>query len=140
MRQAVGALIIKDGRILAISRRHDKTKFGLIGGKVDPEETLEQALVREVKEEAHVTINSLVLIFTRVELREHPSGEDFYTYCYHAVSWEGDPKDSEEGVIKWLTEAELTSPEIGAFADYNKKTLEAFKAKFPEVSLFVEGT
>ena len=135
MRQAVVALIIKDGRILAISRRHDKTKFGLIGGKVDPEETLEQALVREVKEEAHVTINSLVLIFTRVEPKVTPDGEDFNTYCYYALVWEGEPQNSEEGEVKWLTQAELTSPEIGAFADYNRRTLDAFKVLFPNIPL-----
>jgi len=140
MRKAAVMLIVKDGLILAISRRHDKTKFGLPGGKVEVNETMYDAAVRETLEETGVEVILAEHIFTRVEPKEHPSGEDFYTYCYHAVAWEGEPKDSEEGVIKWLTEAELTSPEIGAFADYNKRTLEAFKVKFPNISFFVEGT
>lgn len=135
MKEAVVALIIKDGLILAISRRHNRSKFGLIGGKVDSDESREQALIREVKEETGVHVILSEHIFTRVEPKERPEGEDFYTYCYYALAWEGEPHNSEEGEVKWLTQAELTSPEIGAFADYNARTLTAFKTLFPNIPL-----
>jgi 8-oxo-dGTP pyrophosphatase MutT (NUDIX family) len=59
MKEAVVALIIKDGLILAISRRHNRSKFGLIGGKVDSDESREQALIREVKEETGLEIDQV---------------------------------------------------------------------------------
>lgn len=134
MRTAVVALIIKDGLILSISRRNNKTKFGLIGGKVDVGETLEQALVRETREEAGIELISYQEIYVREEAPEVEGGEAFYTYCYYALAWSGDPQDSEEGVVKWMTAKELTS-ESGAFAEYNAKTLSFFKEMFPLIKL-----
>lgn len=136
MRNAVVVLVIKDGLILAISRRNDKTKFGLPGGKVEETDpTMMFAARRETLEETSVQVGLLEHIFTRVEPKERPEGEDFYTYCYYALNWKGEPQNSEEGEVKWLTQAELTSPEIGAFYDYNSRTLEVFKTKFPNVKL-----
>lgn len=130
MRKAVVALIIKDGLILGISRRNDSTKFGLIGGKVDEGESLLQALFREVKEESDIILNSCELIFQREERTS--SGEVFYTYCYYADDWSGTPKNSEEGVVTWLTDKELTETH-GAFSDYNRATLDAFRLKYPNI-------
>jgi 8-oxo-dGTP pyrophosphatase MutT (NUDIX family) len=136
MRNAAVMLIVRDGLILGISRRHDKTKFGLPGGKVEENDrSTAAAAQRETLEETGVHVLLAEHIFTRVEPRERPEGEDFHTYCYFAMAWEGEPRNSEEGEIKWLTEAELTSPEIGAFADYNRRTLEAFKKLFPNIPL-----
>lgn len=132
MKQAVVALIIKDGLILSISRRNDKTKFGLIGGKVDEGETLEQALIREVKEESGITIKECIEILHRVEPKDRPEGEDFNTYCYLATEWIGTAHNSEEGEVAWLTEAELTG-DNGAFADYNRETIKVYRTKFPTI-------
>lgn len=136
MKQAAVALIIKDGLILGISRRHDKSKFGLIGGKVDPKETLEQALVREVKEETSITVKGCVLIYERVELGDGPDGVDYYSCCFYATDWEGTPKSCEEGEVKWITAEEVTNTKA-AFGDYNRKTLDKFKVMFPDV--FIKG-
>jgi len=133
MRQAVVALIIKDSKILAISRRKDPSKYGLIGGKVDPNETLDQALIREVKEEANIDILSYTHIFTRVEPKD-PGGEDFETYCYYIPDWVGEPSSSEEGQVKWMTALDLTGIN-GAFAEYNLKTLKIFKELFPLINI-----
>ena len=132
MREAGIMLIIKDGLILGISRRNDKTKFGLPGGKLEDGETPWQAAIRETKEETDVTVTAFTQIFRREELPATPDGEPFYTYCYYAMTWSGQPKDSEEGVVKWLTVEELIST-AGAFPDYNKKTLDAFKEKYPHI-------
>lgn len=138
MRNAAVMLIIKDGCILAVSRRYDKTKFGLPGGKLEPNETTEQAAIRETLEETGVQVTKCELIFRRDEMRDRPEGEDFHTYCYYATEWTGEPHDSEEGVVRWLTEQQLTS-DLGPFADYNMKTLAVFKTKFPNIQLFKEG-
>lgn len=138
MRQAAVMLIVKDGRILAVSRRYDKTKFGLPGGKCEEGESPEQAAVRETFEETGVTVVKCTHIFTREEMRDRPEGEDFYTFCYYAEEWSGEAHDSEEGHVEWMTERDLTGNK-GAFSDYNKKTLTVFKSKYPNVFFFQEG-
>jgi 8-oxo-dGTP diphosphatase len=138
MRNAAVMLIIKDGQILAVSRRYDKTKFGLPGGKQEPNETTEAAAIRETLEETGVLVTKCELIFLRDEPKERPEGEDFHTYCYYAIEYSGEPQDSEEGVVKWITEQQLTS-DMGSFADYNRQTLDVFKTKFPNIQFFTEG-
>ncbi len=50
--RAVCFLLVRDdGLILAVSRKHDLTAFGLPGGKVDPGEDPKTSVAREVREE-----------------------------------------------------------------------------------------
>lgn len=134
IKEAGVMLIVEDGLILGISRRNDKTKFGLPGGKVDPGETVKQAAIRETKEETSITVHDCTLLYHRVEPADGPNGMDFHAYCYYATSWSGTPVNSEEGVVKWLTAAEVSAPD-SAFGDYNSKTLDIFKTMFPDVYL-----
>jgi 8-oxo-dGTP pyrophosphatase MutT (NUDIX family) len=135
-------LIIKDGLILGISRRHDKTIFGLPGGKFDPERlpvpdknTMDTAIA-ETREETGVIVKNCTLIYERVELGDGPNGVDYYSRCYYANEWEGEPHNSEEGEVKWLTAEEVTATKA-AFADYNRKTLDLFKTMFLDV--YIKG-
>lgn len=134
MREAAVMLIInKEGLILAISRREDPEKFGLIGGKVEDNETAINAAIRETLEETGVKVYDCELIYTRVEPKHTNDGHDFNTHCFVAKSWDDSKlfQSSEEGIVKWLTIAELTSPITGAFPHYNAETIAAFKNKFP---------
>lgn len=137
MREAAVMLVIKNGLILAISRRDNPNIFGLPGGKVDPGETHMEAAIREAQEETNIVVTACTKIFERVEEPITPDGLPFYTYCFYALDWEGTPKNSEEGLVDWLFESELTRTLSeggkGAFADYNKQTLAAFRKQFPDV-------
>lgn len=135
MREAVVMLIEKDGLVLGVSRRYDCTKFGLIGGKKDDNETLKEAAIRETFEECNITVHDCEYFYDRISLKDNPSGEDFICYCYYASSWSGEPKSLEEGLVKWLTTKELSSGDSAAFADYNRKTFDVFKQKYPKVKL-----
>ena len=139
MREAAVMLIVRDGLILAISRRKDKTKFGFPGGKCEPNELPMSAAARETLEETGVSVNGMIHIYSRVEPRDAPDGEDFKCHCYFALDWQGDPHNSEEGEVKWLSEYDLTNPPTSAFPDYNRKTLEVFKNRFSEVPLLQVG-
>ncbi len=50
---AVGAIVLKDGEILLVKRRFNPSsgRWALPGGHVEPGESLEEAAVRELKEE-----------------------------------------------------------------------------------------
>jgi mutator protein MutT len=53
----VGGAVVRDGQLLLVRRasRHGHGNWQLPGGFVEPDETIEQAVVREVQEEAGVT-------------------------------------------------------------------------------------
>ena len=52
----VGAIIISNGRILAMSHDKPSEYYSLPGGRVMMEETAEQAMIREVREELGVSL------------------------------------------------------------------------------------
>ena len=53
----VGGAVVRDGRLLFVRRasRHGRGNWQLPGGFIEPDETIEQAVVREIQEEAGVT-------------------------------------------------------------------------------------
>lgn len=53
----VGGAVLRDGQLLMVRRasRHGRGNWQLPGGFIEPNETIEQAVVREVQEEAGVT-------------------------------------------------------------------------------------
>lgn len=53
----VGGAVVRNGRLLLVRRasRHGRGNWQLPGGFIEPDETIEQAVVREVQEEAGVT-------------------------------------------------------------------------------------
>ena len=63
----VGGLVRMDGGILVVRLTYSdiKGRYMFPGGKVDPGESLEAALVREVEEEAQVTAEPETLIAVR---------------------------------------------------------------------------
>ncbi|CAB4196789.1 nucleoside triphosphate pyrophosphohydrolase [uncultured Caudovirales phage] len=136
MKQAAVMLIIKDGLILSVSRRDDKTKFGLAGGKCESGESTKDAAIRETLEETGVNVTDCIHIYKRYEPSSYQGGQGFEAHCYYANTWSGMPSDSEEGVVTWLTAEELTG-KSGAFPDYNRKTLDQFKIRFPDV--YIKG-
>ncbi len=130
MRNAACMIIInKNGLILSISRRHDKTKFGLPGGKVEENESIMDAAIRETFEETGVKVTSCYEVFKREEPRGTPDGEDFFCTCFYATDWSGEAHNSEEGEVTWLSEAELVG-EKGAFPEYNARSLKAARDSF----------
>lgn len=61
---AIDAVIVKNEKLVLIKRGADPFKgyWGLPGGHVDWDETIEDAVIREVKEEVGVTVTHLKLL------------------------------------------------------------------------------
>lgn len=105
MRNIVNALLLRRGSVLLARRSpHRKAYPGLWsfpGGHVDAGETLEQALIRELREEVAV-----VPLAYRVVARIADPGVPCVAYHMFAVSaWEGRPRiiDEEHTDLRWFT-------------------------------------
>lgn len=112
MKKAVCALITDiSGYILGVSRKDNHLDFGLPGGKVDGDETWEEALIREVKEETGLDVEVLEEIFQRED-------DEFQVKTFHCKIVSGKISSAETGKVNWITWEELTS-ERCSFAKYN---------------------
>ena len=98
--QAACVLILRsDGKVLAVSRKHDETQFGLPGGKVDPGETPRDTAVREALEETGLAIRLLEPIYAGLCVGEVPH----YTWTYAATIVEKKSAPDEEGKVAWVS-------------------------------------
>jgi 8-oxo-dGTP pyrophosphatase MutT (NUDIX family) len=137
LKRAGVMLIIQEGLILGISRRHNKTIFGLLGGKCDDKEEPLTAACRETYEEAGVIVDYCITLYVQIERGDGSStSDDYESHCFYAITWNGTPSSREEGEVKWLTVPEITSTNA-AFPDYNIRMLKVFRQKYPDV--FLQG-
>jgi 8-oxo-dGTP diphosphatase len=103
------ALVDTDGRVLIAQRPPGKSLAGLWefpGGKVDPGETPEAALIRELREELGVdTQESCLAPFTFASHRY----ERFHLLMplYLCRRWQGTPQPREGQALAWVAPAKL---------------------------------
>ncbi|MDQ2094254.1 8-oxo-dGTP diphosphatase MutT [Rhodalgimonas zhirmunskyi] len=103
------ALIDRDGRVLLAQRPEGKSMAGLWefpGGKVEPGETPEAALIRELHEELGIeTWNSCLAPLT---FASH-GYDDFHLLMplFACRKWEGQPQPREGQVLKWAHPRDL---------------------------------
>lgn len=106
---AAVALVDVDGRVLIAERPEGKSMAGLWefpGGKVEPGETPEQALIRELKEELAIDVTEACLApFT---FASH-NYEDFHLLMplYLCRRWDGILQPLEGQQVKWVRPLEL---------------------------------
>ncbi|GAA3722894.1 8-oxo-dGTP diphosphatase [Spinactinospora alkalitolerans] len=107
----VGAAIVRDGALLAAQRAEPQRMRGrweLPGGKVDPGETDEVALVRECHEELGVRVRLLERIGGDVVLPPHSPGSAAVLRVWVADLLDGEPAPLEHLALRWLTADALT--------------------------------
>lgn len=106
--KVVAAVIHKDNKIFATARGYGefKDQWKFPGGKIEPGETPQQALVREIQEELDTTIT----VGERIGTVEY----DYPTFhlsmdCFWCRVVEGELKLLEAEDVRWLSKTELYS-------------------------------
>lgn len=107
MTEVVAALIWKGNEFMICQRPAHKARgllWEFVGGKVEPGETKEQALIRECQEELAVTVQ-VGKVFLEVT-HEYPDLTVHLT-LFHAFIQESVPQMLEHNDIRWITVEEI---------------------------------
>ena len=112
MTEVVAALIWDENRFLACQRPGHKARgllWEFVGGKVEPGETREQALLRECQEELAVTV-AVQDVFMEVD-HVYPDLTVHLT-LFNASIAEGVPQKIEHNDLRWITVEEIDQYEF----------------------------
>lgn len=122
--EVVAALIWEGDRFLACQRPADKARgllWEFVGGKVEPGETKQQALIRECREELDVVLE-VGDVF--IELTHEYPDLTVHLTLFNAAIVSGIPRKLEHNDIRWITVNEIDSLE---FCPADKPILERLK-------------
>ena len=121
--EVVAAIIERDGSILATQRGYGEHAGGweFPGGKVEPGETPEQAIVREIREElaAHVAVERQVCVIDHDYDAFH-----LHMRCFLCHVAEGDLELHEHLAARWLDARTIDSV---AWLPADRKVVQAIK-------------
>ena len=120
--EVVAALIRQGDKFMICQRPPHKARgllWEFVGGKVEPGETKEQALIRECREELAVTLG-VGDVFMDV-VHEYPDLTVHLT-LFNATIAEGEPQKLEHNDIQWITPSEILNYE---FCPADKEILKA---------------
>ena len=112
MTEVVAALIWKNNKFMICQRSAHKARallWEFVGGKVEPGETKEQALIRECKEELDILL-SVGGVFMDV-IHEYPDITVHLT-LFNATIAEGKPQKLEHNDIQWIVPSEIPNFEF----------------------------
>lgn len=130
----VVAALIWDGERFLICQRSENKARGLlweyVGGKVEPSETKQEALIRECKEELDVTI-SVGDVFMDVA-HEYPDITVHLT-LFHAQIESGEIRLLEHNAVAWITPDEI--PDY-TFCPADKEINERIAAEYGNTSFY----
>ena len=107
MTEVVAALIWDKNKFMICQRPTNKARgmlWEFVGGKVEPGETKEQALIRECQEELAITL-SVGEVFMDV-VHEYPDLTVHLT-LFNAFIANGTPQKLEHNDIRWITVDEI---------------------------------
>ena len=127
MTEVVAALIWDGDRFLICQRPEHKARgllWEYVGGKVEPGETKQEALIRECKEELDVTI-TVGDVFMDV-VHEYPDITVHLT-LFHAQIVSGEIKLLEHNAVAWITYDEIPNY---AFCPADKEINERIASEY----------
>ncbi len=110
----VVGIVVKGDKFLVERRRWDETiDPGIVclpAGHVEPNESLEDALKREMMEELGIKVNSFKFVCKNFYVASN--GEKQHAYCYTITDYEGTPVCKAAQEIFWEDSIENLSLEI----------------------------
>jgi 8-oxo-dGTP diphosphatase len=112
MVEVVAALIWDNNKFLICQRPANKARpllWEFVGGKVEPGETHEQALIRECREELAISLE-VRDVFMEV-IHQYPDITVHLT-LYNAAIEEGSPQLLEHNDLRWITVDDIPSYEF----------------------------
>lgn len=121
MRTVTAAVWEEDGKVFIARRKSGKNlagKWEFPGGKIEPGETPEEALTREIMEELSMKIEVGELL-CRVFFKEGSIDLELLAYRVRRVS--GDPVLSEHDLMRWVAPGELEAFDL---AESDRKVVE----------------
>ena len=127
MVEVVAALIWDNDKFMICQRPAHKARallWEFVGGKVEPGETMEQALIRECREELAITL-SVGDVFMDV-VHEYPDITVHLT-LFHATIADGIPQKLEHNDIQWITPDEIAQYD---FCPADVEILERIRSEF----------
>ena len=128
MVEVVAALIWKEDRFLICQRPKNKARgllWEYVGGKVEPGETKEAALIRECREELDITVSVNDVFFDVIH--EYPDITVHLT-LFNAQIKEGAIKLLEHNDYRWITPSEIGDYDFcPADKDINEKIIKTYK-------------
>ena len=112
--EVVAAVFCRDDRVLCLRRSASRSQAGLWefpGGKVEVNETLTEALVREIKEELCVVIEvgdylGENLHPSEIKTREEP-GQQIRLHAFLVDDWSGDIELIDHDQMLWCTATQM---------------------------------
>lgn len=127
MTDVVAALIWDKDKFMICQRPAHKARgllWEFVGGKTEPGETMEEALIRECREELDITV-SVGDIFTQV-IHEYPDILIRLT-LFHCTIADGEPKLLEHADLKWIRPSQI--PEFN-FCPADKDILNLIQVNY----------
>ncbi len=116
MKLATLCYLRRGGKTLMIHRIKKENdvhqgKWNGLGGKLNPGESPEDCVIREVREESGLQIKKPQLkgILTFPEFAQ---GEDWYAFVFVAREFAGEVSDSAEGYLKWIDNEKILGLEL----------------------------
>lgn len=98
--------LIKEDRILLAMKKRGfgAGRYNGVGGKIEPGETIEQAMIRECQEEIEVTpVNYWKVAEHDFRLEKgNDEWKQMYTHVYFCDEWQGEPTETEEMAPQWF--------------------------------------
>ncbi len=105
----VGGLLINENKILVVKKTYGKTKglWTFPGGFVDANETMDEAIVREMKEETNITAKIVGLMGARTGVLRTGVSDNLILFQLEYVSGKVKPRLGEIEEISFLSIDEL---------------------------------
>ena len=140
MKRAARAIIVEDGKFLIMQRiKYGAEYFTLVGGRVNEGENIEQALVREIKEETGLNIVRARLVY--IEEHPEPYNQQYIYLCEIGPHAPISLQDTSEEAFMNKLEANIHKPmwiDVRTFARLHFRTpqlhaaiLQALQDGFP---------